>query len=109
MLTSGEQNTVGTSFQNYMVPIPMQQSNSTKHYDTMASYYAQRGVRPRQSVSVISSSEPFSSSVNVLTASSGMPSFSARTLAPSCHGQAHINECSTGICTSEKHGTSKHT
>ena len=60
-----------------------QQSSSTSQYESLAFYYAQVGVRPRQSVNSLSSSEPLSASVNVVTASSGMQSFSTGTPAPS--------------------------
>ena len=58
MSTIGQQNIVPDSFQNFMVPISTQQSSSTAQYDSVASHYAQLGVGPRQSVIVVSSSEP---------------------------------------------------
>ena len=56
MSASGKQNTVPASFQSYLVSMSTKQSSSTTQYDTVASHCAQRGFRPRQSVSVISSS-----------------------------------------------------
>ena len=76
MLSSGKQNTVPASIESYLVLMSTQQSTSTTQYVTVASHptshCAQLGLRPRQSVSAISTSDPLSSSVNVLTASSGM-------------------------------------
>ena len=85
MLSKGKQNTVPASFQSYLVSMPTQ---PLLHNVTVASHptshCAQLSLRPHQSVSVVSTSEPLSSGVNVLTASSGMCQvFSTRTQVPS--------------------------